>query len=90
MKTPKVGATVAVRWLDAHSRALTESTLEDIAAETLVCYTSYGVLVRYDDEVVAVAADSRCDDGMRYRGVTYIPRGMVQTIAAVPRGQVSA
>ena len=85
MNAPDLGTLVAVSWLDAHARAQAEQTLEDIAAETLVTYTSYGILVRCDTVVVAVAADARHDDGMRYRGVTYIPTGMVQSITSKQR-----
>ena len=80
---PGLGTLVAVAWLDAHASTQTEQTIEDIAVEELALYTSYGKLVRCDDKVVAVAADER-DDG-RYRGVTYIPAGMVQSITSKQR-----
>jgi len=75
---PALGTLVAVDWLDAHATVQQEQTIEEIAAVELITYTSYGKLVRCDDTVVAVAADER--DDCRYRGVTFIPRGMVVRI----------
>ena len=83
MDAPALGTLVGVDWLDAHATVQQEQTVEEIAAVELITYTSYGKLVRCDDAVVAVAADER-DDG-RYRGVTFIPRGMVVRIVTKQR-----
>ena len=83
MDAPDLGTLVAVAWLDAHASVQAEQTIEEIAQVELVTYTSYGKLVRCDAAVVAVAADER-DDG-RYRGITFIPTGMVVRITAKQR-----
>jgi len=83
MDAPALGTLVAVAWMDAHASPQAEQTLDEIAAEELSIYTSYGKLVRCDAHVVAVAADER-DDG-RYRGVTFIPTAMVKSIISKER-----
>jgi hypothetical protein len=80
---PELGTLVAVAWLDAHASLQSEMTIDEIAVVPLTVYTSYGKLVRCDEDVVAVAADER-DDG-RYRGITFIPAGMVQSITSKQR-----
>lgn len=77
---------VAVTWDDAHVKATGEATIEDIASESPYQFTTYGLLVRSDEQVVAIAAE-RGEDG-RYRGVTYIPFGMVRQM--VELGTTSA
>ena len=76
-----LGDLVKMTWVDAHSSVQQEMTLDEIAQEVPCGYDSYGILVRNDDISVAVAADQR-DDG-RYRGVTFVPRGMVITVSPI-------
>lgn len=78
----KLGNLVACRWLDAHADAKEELGQEAIATMTSYQFTTYGILVRDDragapqkDPIVAVAAEVG-EDG-RFRGVTFIPAGMV-------------
>ena len=77
-----IGHLVACIWLDAHGDAKAEFGLEEIALSTSYKFTTYGILVRDDreregllDRLVAVAAECGADG--RYRGVTFIPAGMV-------------
>ena len=78
MSDCSVGELVKVVWTDAHASVQQEMTLDEIAQEVSCVYDSYGILVRIDEVTVAVAADQR-DDG-RYRGITFIPRGMVVSV----------
>lgn len=79
---PALGTLVAVDWLDAHANVMREQTIEEIATEELAQYTTYGILVRDDTTAVAVAGDVR---GTIYRGVTFIPRGMIARIVSRQR-----
>lgn len=85
MSDPAIGMLVAVEWLDATTGGNDEQSNAEILSESLYVYTSYGLLVRADDHCVAVAADRRSDG--RYRGVTYIPRGMIRTITPQTKPQ---
>ena len=69
---------VAGVWDDAHVSQVDSFTRDEIADRAAVTFTTFGVLVRDDEKVVAVAAEI-CADAT-YRGVTYIPRGMVREI----------
>lgn len=82
MKPVSIGDFVEVEWLDAHADAKAEVTMEDINAMKSYRFKTYGILVRDDrhitgtsDPLVAIAAEVG-EDG-RYRGVTFIPQGMV-------------
>lgn len=70
---------VAVLWNDAHAMSVGEFTEEEIANTGPYKFTTYGLLARSDDEIVAVASEEG-EDG-RLRGVTFIPKGMVVEIA---------
>lgn len=78
-----LGELVAVVWIDAHASVQSEMSGDEIGQAVPTEYTSYGKLVRCDATLVAVAADER-DDG-RFRGITFIPRGMVQSIKPLKR-----
>ncbi len=88
-----LGRLVACTWKDAHGDVKAEMGPEDIAAATSYKFTSFGILVRddrgraIDDPVVGIAHEHG-EDG-RFRGVTWIPTGMVLEIldrgARVPR-----
>ncbi len=80
---PPLETRVEVHWLDAHASVQAEMTLDEIAVQTLTIYKTHGKLVRFDEDVIAVAGDER-DDG-RYRGITFIPAGMVQRIISRQR-----
>jgi hypothetical protein len=80
-----LGTLVAVDWIDAHASVTREQTLEDIATEEPAIYTTYGILVRNDAQFVAVAGDVR--EAELYRGVSYIPRGMVTKIISKQRSR---
>lgn len=69
---------VAVRWNDAHAMAIGEFTQEEVDATGAYQFTTYGLLARDDDAIVAVASEEG-EDG-KLRGVTFIPRGMVVEI----------
>ena len=69
---------VAVVWDDAHVSQVDSFTRDEIADRAAVTYTTFGLLVRDDEKVVAIAAEI-CADAT-YRGVTYVPRGMVREV----------
>ena len=74
---------VAVIWDDATVDAETSYTREEIQSRTLPRYTTFGVLLRDDAQLVCVAAE-RCDDNT-YRGASNIPRGMVRDVVPIGR-----
>lgn len=80
----RVGELIAVSWYDAHADAKAELSLDEINTIGSYKFTTYGILVRDDrnrqisDPVVAIAAEQG-EDG-RYRGVTFIPAGMVYSV----------
>jgi hypothetical protein len=69
---------VAVIWDDAHVAQVDSFTAEECRERQAVTMTTFGLLIRDDDKLVAVAAES-CTDAT-YRGVTFIPRAMVREI----------
>lgn len=66
---------VAVRWDDAHAMATGEFTQEEVDATNAYQFTTYGLLARADDKIVAIASEEG-EDG-KLRGITFIPRQMV-------------
>jgi hypothetical protein len=68
----------AVVWDDAHASAVAEYSEDEIARAKPFKFTSVGLLVRADETVVAIAGEQG-EDG-KFRGVTFIPRGMVVSI----------
>jgi hypothetical protein len=56
-------------------------TREEIAVRALPYFTTFGLLARDDEEVVAVAAEQG-EDGA-FRGVTYILRPLVKEIIPI-------
>jgi hypothetical protein len=74
---------VAVIWDDAHVAQAASMDDEEIRSMRPVTMTTYGLLVRDDDEMAGVAAELQ-DDGS-FRGVTFVPRSLVREI--VPLGR---
>jgi hypothetical protein len=64
---------VAVRWRDAHGSSLSEFAEHEIPHRAYI-WTTYGLLMRDDDEGISVA--SEVSEGS-YRGVTFVPRQMI-------------
>lgn len=83
-----LGELVSVVWVDAHASVQGEMSGDEIGQAVPTLYTSYGKLVRHDASLVAVAADER-DDG-RFRGITFIPSGMVRSITPIRRKRRAA
>lgn len=78
------GNLVAVRWLDAWEDM--SKSLDDIAsAKRLKPWemVTYGILLRHDRQAVVVSVDHVGD--YSYRGIIYIPTGMVVEI--IDRGE---
>ena len=78
---------VAVVWRDPRVDQANTYTREEIALRTLPYFTTFGLLARDDQEVVAVAAEQG-EDGA-FRGVTYILRPLVKEIIPIcswPKG----
>lgn len=71
---------VKVEWLDAHGTATTVHSVDDIPHAGIVVQ-SYGILLRQDDAGVSIASEV-CDDDS-YRGYTFVPAGMVRSVAPV-------
>lgn len=72
---------VAVVWRDPRVDQANTYTREEIAVRTLPVFTTFGLLARNDEEVVAVAAEQG-EDGA-FRGVTYILRPLVKEIIPI-------
>jgi hypothetical protein len=81
---------VAVVWRDPRVDQADTYTREEIAVRALPYFTTFGLLARDDEQVVAVAAEQG-EDGA-FRGVTYILRPLVKEIVPIclwpkkPRG----
>ncbi len=78
---------VAVVWRDPRVDQANTYTREEIAVRGLPYFTTFGLLARDDEEVVAVAAEQG-EDGA-FRGVTYILRPLVKEIIPIcfwPKG----
>lgn len=65
---------VAVKWLDAHGSSTTAYAEHEIP-HAAIEITTYGLLLREDEAGVTVASEW-CKDNT-YRGVTFIPKGMM-------------
>jgi hypothetical protein len=82
---------VCVVWLDAHGRTDGEFTAEDIARDhhDPAPIKTFGLLVHVDERGVSIAQEitSEGTAPATYRGLGFIPRGMVQEIIhlGVPR-----
>ena len=72
---------VAVVWRDPRVDQANTYTREEIAVRTLPYFTTFGLLARDDQDVVAVAAEQG-EDGS-FRGVTYILRPLVKEIIPI-------
>jgi hypothetical protein len=70
---------VALTWLDAHG-SISPSEVHEIP-HAPIKITTYGLLMR-DDEAGVSVANEACHDGT-YRGVTFVPRGMVVSVEPV-------
>jgi hypothetical protein len=72
---------VAVVWRDPRVDQADTYTREEIAVRALPYFTTFGLLARDDEQVVAVAAEQG-EDGA-FRGVTYILRPLVKEIIPI-------
>lgn len=73
---------VRVKWTDAHGNALSVYESHEVPHAPAIVWT-YGVLIR-EDEIGVTIANEVFEAGS-FRGVTFIPRGMIQEIADVGR-----
>jgi hypothetical protein len=75
-------------WLDAHGRADGEFTADEIARDhhDPAPIKTFGLLVHEDERGVTIAQEITSEDGDegRYRGLGFIPRGMLQEL--IPLG----
>jgi hypothetical protein len=65
---------VAVTWNDAHGSSTTAYAEHEIP-HAAIAITTYGLLLREDTAGVTIASEHCADN--TYRGVTFIPRGML-------------
>ena len=70
---------VAVTWEDAHVSGAEMYDEAGVAAENPWVCTTFGLLVRDDESRVGVAAEALSSGN--YRGLTFIPRAMIRSIA---------
>ena len=77
---------VKVTWLDAHGIVGTTAlALHEIPHGGIVI-TSYGLLLRHDEQGVSIASEM-CADGT-YRGYTFVPAGMLVEVEPIgPRAK---
>jgi len=73
---------VAIQWNDAHGTATTLYEAHEIPHAPIVV-TSYGLLLRDDATGISIASEQVADG--TYRGVTFIPRGMIVSVRALTR-----
>lgn len=73
---------VAVQWLDAHGSSITAYAEHEIPHAAFKI-TSYGLLIKEDEAGISIASEL-CEDNT-YRGVTFIPKGMIVKISPVKR-----
>lgn len=78
---------VCVTWTDAHGNAMSIYEAHEIPHAPALVRT-YGVLLR-DDETGVTIANEVFEAGS-FRGVTFIPRGMVQEMRDVGRKRGTA
>jgi hypothetical protein len=97
MGRPTVIPLVRVAWIDAHGSVATTYTLDTLPHQGYPMET-YGLMLRRDKTGITVAMETFFDDVERvqsYRGVTFIPHGMVTAVEVMakltpkvsPRGQ---
>lgn len=75
---------VSVTWLDAHGSATTELEEHELPSEPAV-YTTHGLLVKECAAGIVIASDETPQH--TYRGWTFIPAGMVQSIKYLDKQQ---
>lgn len=73
---------VCVAWNDAHGNTFTTYEAHEIPHAPAVVRT-YGLLLREDETGVSIANEVFETGG--YRGVTFIPKGMIKSIEDVKR-----
>lgn len=72
-----------VVWNDAHGNAHREVTEEELPHRPIVM-TTVGWLLRQDETGVSIANEQALDvDSSCYRGHTFIPAGMIQSVTVV-------
>ena len=77
---------VCVLWDDAYGRATGEYTVDEITNDLHrpSCVKTFGLLVREDERGVSLAqemtADPESDVFTHYRGLAFIPRGMLKEL----------
>lgn len=73
---------VICTWLDAHGTGIGALREHELPHEALKIHT-IGWLLRDDDKGVSLAAEY-CEDGA-WRGVTFVPRVLVESVRAVKK-----
>jgi hypothetical protein len=73
---------VCVTWTDAHGNAFAIYEQHELPHAPAIVKT-YGVLLREDDAGVSLA--NEVFEGGNFRGVTFIPRGMIKEMVDVGR-----
>jgi hypothetical protein len=71
---------VCVTWTDAHGNAFSVYESHEIP-HCAAAVRTYGVLLREDDTGVSIA--NEVFEAGSFRGVTFIPRGMIKEVADV-------
>jgi len=70
---------VCLRWDDAKGAATGEYTIEDVNRDWHQSQEikTFGILLVDDDKGVTIAAEITQDDPVMFRGLSFVPRGMV-------------
>lgn len=76
---------VAVTWNDAHGNALGEFAAHEIPHAPYV-WTTIGFLLRRDDQGVSLASELGAEGN--YRGVNFIPQGMILSVKELLKPRV--
>jgi hypothetical protein len=75
-----------VSWTDAHGNALTTFEAHEVPHAPVVVRT-FGVIVKQDDVGITIASE-QFETGS-FRGVTFVPRGMILDVVVYHAAQVS-
>lgn len=75
---------VVVRWNDAQSSATKVYTENETAYHAPIVMETLGWLLKDDDAGVSIVTEVFSEEGLNYRGHTFVPRGMVIEVIHLP------
>lgn len=88
MTAPPGFVLITVRWNDAHGSTALSYSLDELSHRPMVMDT-VGWLLREDQEGISMA-NEYCPEDKTWRGVNFIPRGMIVEVKPVLRKRARA